>query len=156
MNIIEVKNKIMRLNNDREYYLAKKEAEFIKTQPKSNEMQLVDARASKRVDRFAEYAINTEKYDKEINVIDKEINILEKWIETELKIIGEFDNIAKKIYDLRYDKEYYRVNRKFRPVILVAESIGYSESTVKRILKRVENKRNITWPFGEPLYVVKW
>lgn len=65
------------------------------------------------------------------------------YIETELKIIGEYDNLQKRIYELRYDQEYMKENSKKRPFNQIGMIVGYSGKQCNRILQKMLNRRDV-------------
>ena len=65
------------------------------------------------------------------------------YIEEELKIVGEYNNLEKKIYDLRYDEAYIKENGKKRSFRLIGNLVGYSDMQCIRILQKMLSKRNV-------------
>ena len=65
------------------------------------------------------------------------------YIEEELKIIGEYSNLERKIYDLRYDNNYIKEHGKKRPFTQISNITGYSSSQCCRILQKMLSKRTV-------------
>ena len=97
LTIIEANNKLENIDNKIRYYLAKKELELAKLEPKSIQIKEVSVEGGKRVDRYANYVINIDKYDKELNELYAEKKILEEYIENELIRLGKYREVEQLI-----------------------------------------------------------
>lgn len=108
ININEAKTKRDQLINELELYLEQKEANFIRTQPKSPIMKdIIEGKSDgfRISDKFTHFIIKDEKFDEIIFALQKEINALEKYIINEMERI----NKAGADYLVRYyrDVEHY-------------------------------------------------
>lgn len=91
-----------------------------------------------RVDKFANYVIETEdnKYlelDKKINNIQEQIQNLVMYVENELRRIGEYEPLKKKVIELK-EKEGLTWFK-------IAEATHYSDRQCRRIYKKYKNHR---------------
>ena len=64
------------------------------------------------------------------------------YIEKELKIIGQYSILEKRIYELRNDPEYIKThNNNKMPFNKIGKIVGYSESQCNRIYRKLINRR---------------
>lgn len=141
MTINQMNNEIKRLNNELDYYLNEKQRIFDKTQPKAGNMSGERVQGgTTREDRFANYVIecDSEEYQQiETKIDDTQNKIfnLTRLVERELRRIGEYDPLMKKIVELRettklsWDK--------------IGEATGYCGKQCWRIYKKYKEQRNV-------------
>lgn len=130
MTIKEVSKELDQLENDLEYYLNEKEILLSKVLPKASDIKGETVDGGKRSDRMLEYVENLDekKINETIDYIYARKNNLQKWLDNELRILGEYDPLEKKI--VMYREQY---NMKWE---LIGESVGYSDRQCKRIYKK--------------------
>ena len=137
LTIIEANNKLENIDNKIRYYLAKKELELTKLEPKSIQIKEVSVEGGKRVDRYANYVINIEEYDKELNELYAEKKILEEYIENELIRLGKYREVEQLII---YYKEQITEKLTWQQISFRTH---YSISQCKRIYRKWAKKRDV-------------
>lgn len=145
--ISEANNEINRLTNLLNLWIDKKNNIFEETQPKSPNLdsEHVDGSMT-REEKFFKYVYKCDKEDVDwwIDRLNEYIVSLNDYVDSELKRIGEYEPLKQKIYNLRNDEEYMKKHKgKPRPFWIIAELVGYSESHVKRIYRKIIKKRNV-------------
>jgi RNA processing factor Prp31 len=136
MTISEINNEIKRLDNKLYYWLDEKERAFEKTQPKASDIAGERVQGgTTREDKNLCYIIKNEDIDKKINDIQQQIFHLTKYVENELKRIGEYDPLMKKIVELRETQDM-TWNK-------IAQATNYSDSQCKKIYRKYKNERNV-------------
>ena len=133
MTIKEANIQIKQIDNDIERLEAKKELEFIKTQPGAvkTDKEIVDG--IQVVDKNFNYVVKVDEITRELNIKLKEKESLENWVQKELKIIGEYEPLKAKIIKLReeagltWDK--------------IAEATGYSRRQCINIYRNYTDHR---------------
>ncbi len=141
LTIKEANNRIDEIDNKLEYYLNKKELEFIKTQPKGTDIKTDITTGGARVDKNIQYMIICEQYDPIIESLQNEKQVLLDFVEKELKRINKYRDVEQQIiyykeqYIPRYPDEvtWYFISRK----------VHASESTCRRIYKKYKKSRFI-------------
>lgn len=140
MNLKEANIQLEKLDNEYNYWLEQKEIILSLVTPKSTEIKQEIIHGGKREDRLIKYMELEE--EKQINntldYIFRKKQSLMTWIENELKIIGEYEPIERKILMLRDEKRL-----KWRDI---SKSVGYCERQCQRIYdkykKRIKKRRN--------------
>lgn len=145
MNLIEAKTKLKQLENEEDYYLQEKELLKSMVLPKGIEITPDKVNGGKREDRMLKYVeiLDDKKLDDTLEYIYRKKRILMNYIENELETIGEYDNLKRRIYELRYDTEYIKLNGKKRTFKSIGNLVGYSASQCNRILQKMLSKRNV-------------
>lgn len=146
MDLVEAKMKLQELDNAENYYLNEKEIIQSIVLPKGIQITPDKISGGKRVDKMLKYVemLDETEIDKILTIINRKKKNLMNYIDNELIRIGEYQPLAKKIYDLRYDKDYKENhNGKLRSFTKIGNITGYSSSQCCRILQRMLSKRNV-------------
>lgn len=146
MNLIEAKKELQQLENEEIYWLNEKESIKSLVMPKGIQITADKVNGGIREDRMLKYTelLDDKKIDETLDYIWKRKRNIMNYIETELKIIGEYNNLEQKIYELRYDQEYMKQNKgKKRPFRQIGNIVGYSGMQCNRILQKMLNKRDV-------------
>ena len=146
MNLIEAKKELQQLENEEIYWLNEKESIKSLVMPKGIQITADKVQGGKREDSMLKYTelLDDKKIDETLDYIWKRKRNIMNYIETELKIIGEYNNLEQKIYELRYDQEYMKQNKgKKRPFRQIGNIVGYSGMQCNRILQKMLNKRDV-------------
>lgn len=145
MNLIEAKKEVKLLENQYNYWLNEKENLKSLVLPKGIQITPDKVNGGKREDRMLTYVelLDDKKIDETLEYITRRKRNLEHFIEEELKILGEYNTLEKKIYDLRYDEEYIKENGKERTFYEIGNIVGYSKGQCYKILQKMLNKRNV-------------
>lgn len=146
MNLIEAKKELQQLENEEIYWLNEKESIKSLVMPKGIQITADKVSGGIREDRMLKYTelLDDKKIDETLDYIWKRKRNIMNYIETELKIIGEYNNLEQKIYELRYDQEYMKQNKgKKRPFRQIGNIVGYSGMQCNRILQKMLNKRDV-------------
>lgn len=146
MNLIDAKKELQQLENEENYWLNEKENIKSLVMPKGIQITPDKISGGKREDRMLKYAeiLDDKKIDETLDYIWKRKRNIMNYIENELKIIGEYSNLEKKIYDLRYDQEFMKLNKgKKRPFRQIGSIVGYSDMQCIRILQKMLSRRNV-------------
>lgn len=144
MDLIEANVKLKKLENEEEYWLNEKELAMSKVLPKGISIEADKIPSTKRVDKNLEYVIELDdkKIDETLDYIHKKKRNLMDYIEKELKIIGQYSILEKRIYELRNDPEYIKThNNNKMPFNKIGKIVGYSESQCNRIYRKLINRR---------------
>lgn len=146
MNLVEANKKLKQLENEEEYWLNEKENIKSLVIPKGMQITPDKIEGGKREDKMLKYVelLDDKKINETLDYIYKSKQNLEDFIERELKRIGEYTPLERKIYDLRYDYEYIKEhNGKKRTFWEIGNTVGYSKSQCYKILKNMLRKRDI-------------
>lgn len=146
MNLIEAKKELQQLENEEIYWLNEKENIKSLVMPKGIQITADKVNGGIREDRMLKYTelLDDKKIDETLDYIWKRKRNIMNYIETELKIIGEYNNLEQKIYELRYDQEYMKQNKgKKRPFRQIGNIVGYSGKQCNRILQKMLNRRDV-------------
>lgn len=145
MNLIEAKKEVKLLENQYNYWLNEKENLKSLVLPKGIQITPDKVNGGKREDRMLTYIelLDDKKIDETLEYITRRKRNLEHFIEEELKILGEYNTLEKKIYDLRYDEVYIKENGKERTFYEIGNIVGYSKGQCYKILQKMLNKRNV-------------
>ncbi len=146
MNLIEAKKELQQLENEETYWLNEKESIKSLVMPKGIQITADKVSGGIREDRMLKYTelLDDKKIDETLDYIWKRKRNIMNYIETELKIIGEYNNLEQKIYELRYDQEYMKQNKgKKRPFRQIGNIVGYSGKQCNRILQKMLNRRDV-------------
>lgn len=146
MDLIEANVKLKKLENEEEFWINEKELAMSKVLPKGISIEADKIPSTKRVDKNLEYVIELDdkKIDETLDYIHKKKKNLMNYIEEELKILGQYSVLERRIYELRNDPEYIKNNNgKKMPFEKIGHMVGYSKSQCCRILQKMEQKRNV-------------
>lgn len=146
MNLIDAKKELQQLENEETYWLNEKESIKSLVMPKGIDITPDKVNGGKREDRMLKYIelLDDKQIDETLDYIWKRKRNIMNYIETELKIIGEYNNLEQKIYELRYDKDYMQDNKgKKRPFRQIGNMVGYSGMQCNRILQKMLNRRDV-------------
>ena len=135
MELRDIKNKILQLENQAEYYIREKELLFLKTQPRATDLDkmLVDGTASE--DKYLKYIIEVEEreLDLKINTLKEKIKNAYKLLEKELKRLDQYNEAVKLIV-------FYRDLDKMKWED-ISQKVHYSESHCRYIYSKTKNKQ---------------
>lgn len=145
MNLIDAKKELQQLENEENYWLNEKETLKNLVLPKGIEITPDKVSGGKREDRMLKYVelLDDKKIDETLDYINKRKRNIMNYIEEELKIVGEYNKLEKRIYELRFDEEYIKENGKKRSFRLIGNMVGYSDMQCIRILQKMLSKRNV-------------
>lgn len=145
MNLREAQEELKKLDNEYKYWLGEKEIALSIVLPKATDIKEEVVDGGKRVDKMLKYIelLESKQIDQTLDYIHKKQQNLMNYIENELKIIGQFSYIEKRIYDLRNDSEYIRTHNKPMPFWIIGNQMGLSDRHVRRIYSKLVNKRNV-------------
>ena len=146
MNLIDAKRELQQLENEEIYWLNEKENIKSLVMPKGIDITPDQRSGGKREDRMLKYAdlLDYKKIDETLDYIYKRKRNIMNYIENELKIVGEYSNLERKIYDLRYDSIYIKEHKgKKRPFSQISNITGYSSSQCCRILQKMLSRRSV-------------
>jgi hypothetical protein len=146
MNLIDAKRELQQLENEEIYWLNEKENIKSLVMPKGIDITPDKISGGKREDRMLKYAelLDDKKIDETLDYIYKRKRNIMNYIENELKIVGEYSNLERKIYDLRYDSIYIKEHKgKKRPFSQISNITGYSSSQCCRILQKMLSRRSV-------------
>lgn len=146
MNLIDAKRELQQLENEENYWLNEKESIKSLVLPKGIQITADKVQGGKREDSMLKYAelLDDKKIDETLDYIYKRKRNIMDYIENELKIIGEYDNLQRRIYELRYDQLYMKDNKgKKRPFRQIGIIVGYSGMQCNRILQKMLNRRDV-------------
>jgi hypothetical protein len=145
VNLIDAKKELQQLENEENYWLNEKENIKSIVIPKGMQITADKIEGGKREDRMLKYVelLDDKKIDETLDYIYKRKRNIMNYIEEELKIIGEYSNLERRIYDLRYDDNYIKEHGKKRPFTQISNITGYSSSQCCRILQKMLSKRTV-------------
>lgn len=146
MNLIDAKKELQQLENEEIYWLNEKENLKSLVLPRGIQITPDKVAGGKREDSMLKYAelLEDKRIDETLEYIYKRKRNVMNYIEAELKIIGEYDKLQQKIYELRYDQEYMKENKgKKRPFNQIGMMVGYSGKQCNRILQKMLNRRDV-------------
>ena len=141
LSIKEANNRIEEIDNKLEYYLSKKEIAFSKTQPQAVDIKKDNVKGGTRVDRNAQYVMETEAYDKVINVLSIEKKALLDFVDRELKRIDKYRDVEQQV--IYYKEQYIPKYHDEVTWYFISRKVHASESTCRRIYKRYKKSRYI-------------
>ena len=146
MNLIDAKKELQQLENEETYWLNEKENLKSLVMPKGIDITPDKVSGGKREDRMLKYAelLDDKKIDETLDYIFKRKRNVMNYIENELKIVGEYSHLEKRIYDLRYNQEYIQEHKgKKMTFQQIGNITGYSSSQCCRILQKMLSRRNV-------------
>lgn len=146
MNLIDAKRELQQLENEETYWLNEKENLKSLVMPKGIQITADKVSGGKREDRMLKYAelLEDKQIDETLDYIYKKKRNIMNYIENELKIVGEYSTLEKRIYDLRYDLNYIQEHKgKKMPFQQIGIITGYSASQCCRILQKMLSRRNV-------------
>lgn len=141
LSIKEANNRIEEIDNKLEYYLCKKELAFSKTQPQAVDIKKDTVKGGTRVDRNAQYIMETEVYDKVINVLSIEKKALLDFVDRELKRIDKYRDVEQQV--IYYKEQYIPKYPDEVTWYFISRKVHASESTCKRVYRRYKKSRYI-------------
>lgn len=139
MTLKDANKELEKLENEYNYWLKQKENLLNLVMPKATDIRGEVVDGGKREDRLLKYVeLEDEKQiNATLDYIWKRKNNLMNWIDEELRILGDYEPIERKIIMLRDDER-----KKWKDI---AKNIGYCERQCQRIYdkykKRKHNKR---------------
>lgn len=146
MNLIDAKKELQQLENEENYWLNEKENIKSLVLPKGIQITADKVEGGKREDRMLKYTelLEDKRIDETLEYIYKKKRNLMNYIEEELKIIGEYGALERKIYDLRYNQDYMKEHKgKKMSFQKIGNITGYSSSQCCRILQKMLSRRNV-------------
>lgn len=144
MTLREAQEQLKRLDNEYKFWLKEKEIALSLVIPKATDIGSEKVDGGTREDRMLKYVelLDNKQINETLDYIFKKKQNLMNYIEEELRIIGQYSLIEKKIYDLRNDNDYIKQHGKKMPFWMIGSKIGYSAMQCSRIYKRTINKRS--------------
>lgn len=144
MTLREAQEQLKRLDNEYKFWLKEKELALSLVTPKATDIRTEKVDGGTREDRMLKYVelLDNKQINETLDYIFKKQQNLMNYIEEELKIMGQYSLIEKKIYDLRNDNDYLIEHGKKMPFWMIGNKIGYSAMQCSRIYKRTINKRS--------------
>lgn len=136
MTLREAQEQLKRLDNEYKFWLNEKELAKSIVLPKATDIKGEVVDGGKRVDKMLKYMelLEDKQIDETLDYIFKKQQNLMRYIEEELKIMGQYNYIEKRICELRNDKV---------PMWKVGNIVGLSERQCYRIYSKLKKKRNI-------------
>lgn len=136
MTLREAQEELKKLDNEYKYWLEEKEIARSIVLPKSTDIRSESVDGGKREDKMLKYVeiLEHKQIDETLEYIHKKQQNLMNYIDEELKIIGQYDYIAQRIYQLRDEKVHWWK---------IGHIVGLSDRQCRRIYKKMVNKRNI-------------
>ena len=136
MTLREAQEQLKRLDNEYRFWLNEKELAQSIVLPKATDIRAEKVDGGTREDKMLKYVevLENKQIDETLEYIFKKQQNLMNYIEEELRIIGQYSLIEKRIYDLRQEKV---------PWWKVGNVVGLSDRQCKRIYSKMQKKRNI-------------
>lgn len=143
MTLREARKRIEELDNDIRFQQKEYNRIFGKTQPQAVDTSKVNVKGGTRVERFLQFTMEEEekKISEKLQEYQEEKQNLEEWAETQLKILGKYDDLVQQVV---YYKEDY-IPSKYEEVTwyFISRKVHASESTCRRAYRKWKNRRNI-------------
>ena len=136
MTLREAQEQLQKLDNEYRYWLNEKELAKSIVLPKATDIKNEVVDGGKRIDKMLKYVelLESKQIDETLDYIFKKQQNLMTYIEQELKIIGQYNYIEKRIYELREQKvQWWKI----------ANIVGLSDRQCRRIYTRLIKKRNV-------------
>lgn len=136
MTLKEAQAQLKQLDNEYNYWLNEKELALSVVLPKATDIRNEVVDGGKRIDKMLKYVeiLDNKQIDATLDYIFKKQQNLMDYIDKELKIIGTYNYIEKRIYELRQDKvNWWKIGN----------IVGLSERQCRRIYKKMIQSRNI-------------
>ena len=136
MTLRDAQEQLKRLDNEYRFWLNEKELARSIVLPKAADIKEEVVDGGTREDKMLKYVevLENKQIDETLEYIFKKQQNLMNYIEEELRIIGQYSLIEKRIYELRQEKV---------PWWKVGNVVGLSDRQCKRIYSRMQKKRNI-------------
>ena len=138
MTILEANIELKRKTNELNYWINKKNYMISKLYPGSTKFDSIRVDGGKRTDKYKYLDYSIDEIEPKIEVLNQEIKFLSSYIEEELKIIGEYEPLERKIITLRNEEKM-----KWKDI---ASATNYCERQCQRIYdkyyKRTRKTRN--------------
>ena len=135
MTLKEANKELEKLENEYNYWLKQKENLLNLVMPKATDIRGEVVDGGKREDRLLKYVeLEDEKQiNATLDYIWKRKNNLMNWIDEELRILGDYEPIERKIIMLRDDER-----KKWKDI---ARNIGYCERQCQRIYDKYKKRK---------------
>lgn len=135
MTLKDANKELEKLENEYNYWLKQKENLLNLVMPKATDMRGEIVDGGKREDRLLKYVeLEDEKQiNATLDYIWKRKNNLMNWIDEELRILGDYEPIERKIIMLRDDER-----KKWKDI---ARNIGYCERQCQRIYDKYKKRK---------------
>lgn len=136
MTLREAQEQLKKLDNEYNYWLNEKELALSVVLPKATDIRNEVVDGGKRIDKMLKYVeiLDSKQIDETLDYIFRKQQNLMDYIDKELKIIGTYNYIEKRIYELRQDKVHWWK---------IGNIVGLSERQCRRIYKKMIQRRNI-------------
>lgn len=136
MTLREAQEQLQKLDNEYRYWLNEKELAKSIVLPKATDIRNEVVDGGKRIDKMLKYVelLESKQIDETLDYIFKKQQNLMTYIEQELKIIGQYNYIEKRIYELREQKVHWWK---------IGNIVGLSDRQCRRIYTRLIKKRNV-------------
>lgn len=136
MTLREAQEQLKRLDNEYKFWLNEKELAKSIVEPKGMNPSVEVVEGGKREDRMLKYIelLEDKQIDETLDYIFKKQQNIMNYIEEELRILGQYNYIEKRIYELRNENV---------PWWKVGNIVGLSERQCYRIYSRMKKRRNI-------------
>lgn len=136
MTLREAQEQLKKLDNEYNYWLNEKELALSVVLPKDTDIRNEVVDGGKRIDKMLKYVeiLDSKQIDETLDYIFRKQQNLMDYIDKELKIIGTYNYIEKRIYELREDKVHWWK---------IGNIVGLSERQCRRIYKKMIQRRNI-------------
>lgn len=139
MTIKEANNKLEKIDNDINYWLAEKEIELSKVLPKATDIKQERVSGGTRVDKFLKYAeaMEVKQIDEKLDKLYAQKKNLEDYIEKELHRLNKYREVEQLIV---YYKEQCTENYTW---VQISQRVYYSKEQCQRIYKKWKKERSI-------------
>ena len=136
MTLLEAQEQLKKLDNEYKYWLGEKEIALSIVLPKATDIRGEVVDGGKRIDRMLKYVelLESKQIDETLEYIHRKQQNLMNYIENELKIIGQYNLIEKRIYELRQEKLCWWK---------IGNIVGLSDRQCRRIYSKLVNKRSV-------------
>lgn len=140
MSLRQIKNEIVRLQNNLEYWCNKKKINYQKTQPQSFKYDKIKVDVSHvNNDPLTMYMVKDEECDDKIFSIYQSLLSYQQLYLKEIKRLTDIEPYKIKVYELREDSEFIANHGRKRTWLEISEITNYSDRQVQRIYKEVNN-----------------
>lgn len=101
LTISYANKEIKKISNDLLIFTSDRDILFEMTQPQSFRYDKEPVKGGKKNNPIEKYVENLGEVEKVIKILNDRITNLSKWVENELKVLGEYDNVKSKVISLR-------------------------------------------------------
>ena len=137
MTIKEANNKLEKINNDIDYWIDEKIIAISNVEPKAVDTAKEAVTSGKRTDRYANYVIEIEPIDRELDRLYAIKKNLETYIEKELHRLGKYRKVEQLII---YYKEQCLEEYTWEEI---GRKVHYSKTQCRNIYRKWKGKRNV-------------